>query len=282
MKKVNILISLTLMIVAVITVLYIEKNNKTPQERYAETAGLNRKALSEDSLLTGEEKSTKILNQTNTIEYEFLSYEIVDDYDVVNIHKYNKNSFIEGDYPDLESTIEIIDYSAMRKDYPSVNEYIESNGEKGMTAAEYQEFLNQHLEEYRTSKHLNTKYVFIRCKIKNISTSRVNEIINDVRVFAMCEGKTKDIEEINGYFDHSQHTEGEDRIHSFFHYTFEPGESIECVIACKFADNRIDFSKNISYYIGFEPIGLDDPYRFDPSLDDNFVPICTLTKGSCA
>jgi hypothetical protein len=285
----------------IVSVMIIEKNNKTPVERYLDTSQTVENSINEpsaelyvsittdDSSIVSEVEDTRservsctILNTTHTVQYEFLLYEIIDDVDIASQMKYAGDYFYSGTLPDPDYLVEYTDYPAMRKDYPEVDEYISSNGEKGMTAAEYQAFLNQHLDEYTTSFHPKTKYLFLKCRISNVSNGSVIEYINDLRIIMMNEGNIIGIPtEFNCYFDHSQNTTGDERIHNYLQYKFEPGETIECVIGCAIREDprfEMDLSKEYSYYIGFLPIGLDNLNQLNPSIDEGFVLLDSLQK----
>ena len=274
-------------------IVQIERNSKTPHERYS--AGLaysetesevNHIEVTTDS--SGEVTTTEsssaittvtILNRTHTVQYEFLSYEIVDDSEIEDQFQYAAEYYKDSEVPSSDYQVEYVDYLSMRNDYPEVDEYISSNCERGMTAAEYQSFLNLHIAEYTTSRHPKTKYLFLRCRITNVSSQLVEERINELCVIAMRDGNFEGIVEMNNYFDCPQNTEGTDRDHSFFLYTFQTsGESIECVIGCAMREEFVDFSGENTYYVGFVPHGVDVYNMFDPALDDGFVCISDLPQ----
>lgn len=287
--------------IVIVSVMIIEKNNKTPVERYLDTSQNAENSINEpsaesyisittvDSSLVSDVEDTRsegvsgaVLNTTHTAQYEFLSYEFVEDVDIASQTKYAGEYFYDGTVPDPDYLVEYTDYLAMRKDYPEVDEYISSNYEKGMTASEYQAFLDQHLDEYTTSFHPKTKYLFLKCRISNVSNGSIIEYINDLRIIMMNEGNIIGIPtEFNCYFDHSKNTTGDERIHNYFQYRFEPGETIECVIGCSIREDpriEMDLSKEYSYYIGFLPIGLDNLNQLNPSIDEGFVLLDSLQK----
>lgn len=275
-------------------VVQIEHNSKSPLERYSDNlayGGSESEAdYSEITLVNHDEVSVTesvsvipcmtILNRTHTVEYEFLSFELIDDSEIENHPQYLAEYYKDGEIPSSDYQVEYVDYMSMRNDYPDVDEYISSYGERGMTAAEYQNFLNLHLSEYQTSRHPKTNYLFLHCFITNISSQIVEEYINELSVIAMCDGNFAGIVEMNNYFDCPQNNEGTDREHSFFLYTFQSsGESIECVIGCALTEDFVDFSGENTYYVGFLPHGVDDYTLFNPALDDGFVCITDLPQG---
>lgn len=266
-------------LILIVGILIIENHSKSPIERYTETSLKNvAPEVQTDfgSLVT--ESNHKVLNNTHTVEYEFLSYEILDEVYIDKQTDYKGEFFFEGELPDPDYHVDYVDYQQMRMDYPDVDEYITSNGNRGMTAAEYQNFLEQHLSEYTSSYHPHTQYVFVKCRITNISNKTVDEDCNCLCIIGIRDFEVVGAGEFNCYFDATQHTEGEERIHHFFCYTFEPGESIECVIGCRLREDFFDFSEDDSYFIGFVPIGLEHVDQFDPSIDDGFVSLDSLQR----
>ncbi len=255
-------------ILVIIGIVIIENNKISPLNRYETHSDYQ----SEDEVERNSAEPQKILNNTHTVEYEIVSYEIIDDTDIADQTNYSGEFFISGSIPDPNYLVEYTDYQQMRNDYSDVDEYISSNGNDGMTADEYQAFLDQHLAEYTSSKHPQTKYIFIHLIITNVADGPVDEYINNLRVIAVRGNDVVGEGEFNCYFDSSQHTDGEDRIHSYFVYTFrDNGESIECTIGCELREDYVDFSEENTYYIGFRPVGLDSWNQFDPSSDDGFV-----------
>lgn len=297
MKKLILPIAFTISAIATIfCVAMIEKNKKTPVERYLDTSQTSENSYNEPTVELIENDlpnnlnndtdpaitNNVILNKTHTVQYEFLSYEIINDTEIANQTKYLGEFFYDGTVPDPNFLVEYTDFQAMRKDYPEVDEYISSNGEKGMTEAEYQAFLKKHVKEYSTESHPKTEYIFLRCRITNISKDKIDEYLNDIRIVMMYDNKILGFPaEINCYFDCSSHISGDDRIHNFFLYQFEPEETIECVLGCAISEDPqrvIDFSKKYSFYIGFLPIGLENLYQLDPSKDEGFILLDSLQK----
>lgn len=290
MKKRIYIFVLSLFVVVLIAVVLIESNSKSPKDRFIETSETVESEMTESSLITsissGEaitEKSEPdlsiIFNLTHTVQYEFLSYEMVDDTDIAKQTKYKAEFFADGKVPDPDYFIEKTDYMAMRKDYPQVDEYISSNGTKGMTDDEYHDFMEKHLDEYTSKRHPKTKYLFLHCRISNVGQGPVEEYINELSLYAVRGDNTIGKEELNCYFDKSMYIEGDERVHHFFLYRFGKNEeTLDCVIGFEISEERVDLSEENSYFVGFEPIGLDNPLQFDPSLDKGFVAVDKLSN----
>ena len=283
-KPTSIIISIIATTVVIVGIVIIEKHNKTPIERYTETSSTLNIYVNDEQIVSESSQpcvNHVVVNNFHTVEYEFLSYEIVDDVYIDDQTEYNAEFYYEGHIPDPDYNLEYIDYPQMRSDYPAVDEYITSNGNSGMTAAEYQSFLEQHLSEYTSIRHPHTQYVFVHCRLTNITNGSIDEYVNMLSIVGVRNSVIVGMGEFTCYYDASQHTEGEDRIHHFFLYSFhESGESIECVIGCELREDYFDLSEDNQYYIGFIPIGLESYEQFDPSIDEGFVALDSLRQES--
>lgn len=228
----------------------------------------------------------KILMDNKNIQYEFLSYDLIDDKDIETQTKYKAEYFIDGKLPSSDYVVAWTDFDAMARDYPKFDEYRKSNGEKGMTDAEYEEFIRIHGPEYTTDKHIKTKYLFIRCRITYTGAVRDTEWLAQPHVFAM-HGNTKVIS-VSGsgsycYFDQPQPVLWEDgNREDFFWYRFEKeGDSLECVLGIRLRGDRgADLSKENAYYIGFESTASYSDYdQFNPAIDSRCVALDDLPKA---
>lgn len=271
-KAVSMAIALSA-IVAVVFVIKIEKNRTTPMERFLETSQTTGKS--------DDYTPRKINNSSDNLQYEFLSYELIDDKDIEKQTKYKAEYFIDGKVPPSDYVVKWVDFDAMRRDYPKVDEHISSNGNAGMTRAEYEMFLQDHEAEYTTDKHVKTKYLFIRCRITYTGNGRNKERLDNVSVLTMNGNKTiyQMIEFC--YLDHPQPEiwEDNDREGGYFWHRFEKaGDSIECVIGCRLREYNdvLTLKDNDTYYIGFEPQGYCDDEEVNPKVDDKFVSTDTL------
>ena len=81
MKKKAVLIFVVLFVIAsVAAVIAIEKNSKTPMERFLETSQTTKQP---DNYIPA-----KIIDYDGGLQYEFLSYELIDDKDIEKQKKY--------------------------------------------------------------------------------------------------------------------------------------------------------------------------------------------------
>ena len=268
-KAVLIAISVATLIAVVMTV---EKKSMTPMERYLETVQTTKQ--------TKKYVPAKIMNDTGNLQYEFISYDLIEDKDIEVQTKYKAEFFTEGKLPPSDYIVKKVDYAAMRRDYPKYDEYMESNGEKGLTDNEAEMFERDHEAEYTTEKHIKTKYLFVRCRITYLGDASAELWLSNFNLFVTAGGKVVGLSNPNCYFDHSQHSTEEDRMKKFFIYSFEKsGDSLECVLGCRLQEDRIDFSEGNKYYVGFQPgTTYSDEDQFNPALDRRCVALDDMPK----
>lgn len=275
MKKKTLFAAVTLTAVAAfVGVITIEKNSRTPVQRYiASTIQENLEATEKSDKNIYIPK--KINSSSNNLQYEFLSYEIIDDKDIEKQTKYKAEYFKDGKVPSSDYVVKDTDFDAMARDYPKFDEYRESFGERGMTEAEYTEFMRIHEPEYTTDKHIKAKYLFIKCRITYIGNGRKKEWLDQLSVFTMKGNQTITQLAQFIYFDHPQpeiwdsSREGE-----YFWQKFgKVGDSIECVLGCRLSEyyDGLVLKENDTYYIGFEPGVYYDDEIINPSINENFV-----------
>ena len=208
-----------------------------------------------DKVTVPSKEPERVIYENNqALKIEVSSYDLIDDTDISKQTKYDAKYFVEGKVPDSDYVYNYTDYKAMMRDYPKYAEYIESNCEKGMTEEEAEKFEREHKDKYAASKHLRTKYLFIRCKITYQGGAPKEQDLGSVRMFAMNGDKIAGFGFFDCYFDHSQHIDSADKTVDFFDYRFEKrGDSIECILGCRLREDQIDLSKDAKYYIGTDP-----------------------------
>ncbi len=252
-----------------------EKNKQTPYERFTETSETTERKEFEPMV---------VYNSDHTVKYEILSYDLIDDRDIANQTKYDgkyflevsaeyaNEYFLENHLPNPDYLIKDVDYAAMKRDYPLYAEYSESCGKKGMTNAEAEEFLEKHEDKYATVFHPKTKYLFLHCRVTNVSNKKVLEPLYDNNIIAMRGNRRVSL--IAGdfcYYDGPRYSDvypGK--------YTFERNsEPLECVIGWQLWEylDRIDLSEPNIYYFGNNPKGLENDYSFIPAGYDGYVVI---------
>ena len=272
MKKASLIVMALFVVASVIGVMVIEKNRKSPQDRFLETSQTVKQM---DGYVP-----VKILNNEGNLQYEFLSYEFVDDKDIEKQTKYKAEYFIEGKVPPSDYVVKWTDYDAMARDYPKFDEWRKSDCSKGMTEGEYEEFMRIHEPEYTIDKHVKTKYLFVKCRITYIGGGRKKVPMDDFNLFFMCGNDYRGYGDIDCYFDHPQPALWEDgRTCDFFWYRFDKvGDSLECVLGFRLIGDDIDLSQEYIYYVGFQPSVTYDNAQFNPAIDKRCVALNDLPQ----
>lgn len=275
MKKKAVLIFVVLFVIAsVAAVIAIEKNSKTPMERFLETSQTTKQP---DNYIPA-----KIIDYDGGLQYEFLSYELIDDKDIEKQKKYKAEYFIDGKVPPSDYVVKKVDHAAMRRDFPKYDEYVSSNCERGMTYEEYEEFMREHEDEYSTEVHVKTKYYFIRCRITYVGgdINDTNEKCLTAFDFLIMSGdKIVGNYQPHCYFDFSKNTEGKEQKGDAVYYKFgKIGDSIECVLGGRLIDENDCFSKATGYYVGFLPWSYEEAEKCNPAIDSKFVALKDMPK----
>lgn len=273
MKRTStVLVAIMMLSILLFAVIMVEKNNKTPMQRYLET--------SQTTKNTDKYTPVKITNDDGNLQFEFLSYDLIDDKDIEKQTKYKSEYFIDGKVPPSDYVVRDIDYDALRRDYPKYDEFYSSDGKKGMTYEEAGELEREHGAEYMIDKHIKTKYMFIRCRITYLGNGRKEEWLNLFDIFAIRGSAIIGMSNMNCYFDHSQHTEEGVSENDFFQYKFEKvGDSLECVMGCRIRGDYVDLSEENTYYVGFQPgTRYSDYDQFNPAIDKRCVALIDIPK----
>lgn len=274
MKKKLSVIVVTLALVGLIAaVIAIERKSKTPMDRYLETTQTTKQQV--------KYTPAKIIDNDGGLQYEFLSYDLIDDKDIETQTKYQAEYFDDGKLPPSDYVVKKVDYDAMARDYPKFDEYRKSYCDESiMTEAEYEEFMREHEAEYSWEEHVKTKYYFIRCRITYIGggiTESNEKCISAFDFLIMNGNKMIGAAAPGCYFDHSQNTEGERK--RFNYYRFEKvGDSIECIIGGRLRDDEDHFSEATGYYVGFRPMLASDEEQFNPAIDKRCVALKDMPK----
>lgn len=274
MKKKLPVIVVTLALVGLVAaVIAIERKSKTPIDRYMETTQTTKQTV--------KYSPAKIISNDEELQYEFLSYDLIDDKDIETQTKYKAEFFDDGKLPPSDYVVKKVDHAAMRRDFPKYDEYVSSNCTKGMTYEEYEAFMREHEDEYSTEVHVKTKYYFIRCRITYIGggINESNEKCVSAFDFLIMNGdKMIGASNPGCYFDHSQNTEGERK--RFNYYRFEKvGDSIECIIGGRLREDYDRFSQATGYYVGFQPgTTYSDEDQFNPAIDKRCVALKDMPK----
>ena len=272
-KELPVIVAVLALVGLVAAVIAIERKSKTPIDRYMETTQTTKQTV--------KYIPAKIISNDEELQYEFLSYDLIDDKDIETQTKYKAEFFDDGKLPPSDYVVKKTDFDAMARDYPKFDEYRESNCERGMTYEEYEAFMREHEDEYSTEVHVKTKYYFIRCRITYIGggINESNEKCVSAFDFLIMNGdKMIGASNPGCYFDHSQNTEGERK--RFNYYRFEKvGDSIECIIGGRLREDYDRFSQATGYYVGFQPgTTYSDEDQFNPAIDKRCVALKDMPK----
>jgi len=90
-RKLSISVAILALIVLTAVVVLIEKKSKTPMERYLETTQTTEQQV--------KYTSAKIIDNDGGLQYEFLSYDLIDDKDIETQTKYKAEYFDDGKLP---------------------------------------------------------------------------------------------------------------------------------------------------------------------------------------
>ena len=273
-RKVSISVAILALIALAAAVVLIEKKSKTPMERYLETTQTTKQPV--------KYIPAKIIDNDGGLQYEFLSYDLIDDKDIETQTKYKAEYFDDGKLPLSDYVVKKVDYDAMARDYPKFDEYRESNCEKGMTYEEYEAFMREHEDEYSSELHVKTKYFFIRCRITYIGGGIIegNEKCLTAFSFLIMNGdKIVGKSYPNCYFDLSRNPKGKEQKTDSMYYKFEKvGDSIECVFGGRLREDYDRFSEATGYYVGFLPMMASDEDQFNPAIDVRCVALKDMPK----
>lgn len=210
-----------------------------------------------EDMTTGDEKNNKFTYQN--LEYEFLSYEIIEDTDIATQTEYDAAHFYSGELPDPNELEEYRDTEAIKAECPELRDAWENND--AYTDEEVAEIFYNNIDiinKYTNMIHFKTRYVFIKCRITNTSDKEMAVYMSQICFILSSPDKEKSLAHDNDmcYFDASSHTQGDDRVHNFFAYTFQPGETLDCTIGFPVKEEI----ENQEYYFGIDNQG-DNPVK---------------------
>ena len=146
------------------------------------------------------------------------------------------------------------------------------------TVEEYSAIYDENVQSINDSGymgHPKTDYYFVKMQIKNESQDKVRDVyLTELRLIATnTTHKAYDYYDGVCYFSASQHTGGDDRVHSFFTYSLQPGEVLDCIVGFEVRRDRI-YPSDQFIYAGLISPSMDDvwvnPAEYETSvlLDD--------------
>lgn len=250
MKKIVMIIVLCLVALSLIFIVNtIESRKQTPDERRQEQQRRQEQEKGKKSVEKEETDDRKVIqSESRSLEFEFLSYEMIEDTEIEKQDTYKAEYFYGGEVPKADYQEEIIDYEKARKECPELREIWD--GEDGVLTEDQVETYHKYIGKYKSMQHPKTRYLFVKCRITNLRDKSVDENVSLSHGIVSKDGTEYVYSDAGVYFDKPQHTEGEDRVHSFFYYNFAPKESLECTIGVEIKQK---YGENEQYYIGFQP-----------------------------
>lgn len=251
---------LTLAAAGAVCIFYIsqsEKDRQYPAERYQEkqeeqAAGDEGETTGEpDSGDSGDTGESHSFVQGN-VSYEFLSVDIIEDTEIETQTKYPAEYFYDGVLPDADYQKKVFDYEKAVSQAPELEDIFTNSLD--YTAEEYTEIYNRYadvIEGCECVRHPKTRYYFVRMRIRNESEDRAREIsVGELyAVVTNTSRKARKTRESVVYFSEPQHTEGEDRTHSFFLYNLQQGETLACTVGFAVREDWI-YPKDQYVYAG--------------------------------
>lgn len=260
MKKIlQILILCFIVVSSCVIAQRIDADKKKPYERreaqeiiYTDDAGIDNESDAGTDMNNTEsdavkESYSKAIYDSG-LKYEFLSYEIVDEDDLLEQTKYKSENFYNG-IPSSDYQVEYIDYEAVKAECPELRDMWENENDYSVEEVKqiYQDNID-YIEKYTYSYHPETKYIFIKCKITN-TLENTDEFSIYPRIYVeKADGTEFNSQEAIIYFDEAENTEGEERLKRFFCRKFTGGEVLECTLGFQVQET---YGEDEVYYIGF-------------------------------
>lgn len=236
MKKVTyVIMGLACILLVAVLIVKLGKNDKeAPVDRY------NDQQLEEkEDVLTIEEMSDEQVFDSNVklaweqLTIEVISCEIVDDDEIEKQTIYQKDNFCHEELPIANATETYTDREAIANECPEIKSFWDGTVE--YSENEIKQLFEDNediIKKYTYEVPVDMKYVFVKCNVTNNTSKTVTVSFSDLSVIATNKDGTKwsdyrDFENIQ-YFDKAVNREGDARTHSFYQYSFEPNESMEC------------------------------------------------------
>ncbi len=191
---------------------------------------------------------------TDNLSVEIVSCEVLEDTEIESQTTYQPQYFKSGNLPDADYLEEYVDYETIKKVCPELRNLWESDD---YTIEEEKEIYERNLDvidQYTTMEHPKTKYFFVKCRITNLS-EKIHEASVALDTFISSDqSEYLAMHECAVYFDRAVYTTGEDREKSFFWYTFEQEEVLECVIGYEIKE---EWNADEIYYLGVQTAQVD-------------------------
>lgn len=309
-----------LIIILVPIIMYInkgEKNKKHPVIRYRDNAVSSKNKTksgpdSDESSITDDSASIdgkgsvgniSVKAPNTNFDIRFISYEKIDEKDLINTAKYLKEDFILNEFPSVEYQKIIFDAASAAKESEVMNTLFGEDSQKlsyeewlliyENNAEEVDKYRERHIIHY----HPPTDYYFIKCQITNTVDPNVGEqydkdgnmLFHDifsanVISIVMSDGKgSYYVSSEPIYLYNNEHTD-DTRQKDFFKVKLAPGESKEVIIGIPVAYDTYQYpdlltEESYNAYVGFLDLNLMDE-GVDPSLSPDMVSMDSIKYGN--
>lgn len=265
-------IAVVLLVIGIVAVNKMENNKTNPVENYTQKNTGNN--LSDGDYLS--EPDSKIIKNgvaefvhddpiiNQNVVHTFLAYDFVEGSEITNQTEYSLENFdipIVSEGEEIPETISIpfFDWERLEKDNQEFyTQYL--NRYNGDYSDEEIERINNQFstlsEEYETLYEYEISYVFFKCQFENTSGGE-NEInLANMRIMLTNEDYSGYQWGEICYFDKSQHTGDAEDMKSYYVYTLQPGETLECVIGAYIYKNGTDTTapELNNLYFGYEDL----------------------------
>lgn len=292
MKKIKwIILGVVLVAAGAAGIAYIsqkEKDKQYPFERYQEEQAKKETTEAatgaEDSGTEDAEGKAATDDKTEdshsftqgNVTYSFLALDVIPDTEIETQTRYPAENFASGNLPDADYETWTYDYDKMMQEGPALKEIYTNKTD--YTPEEYQKIRDENDQAVKDSEymgHPKTDYYFVKMQIKNESQDKVRDVyLTELRLISTnTTRKAYDYYDAVCYFSAFQHTEGDDRVHSFLTYSLQPGEVLDCIVGFEARRDRI-YPTDQFIYAGLISPSMDEvvvnPAEYETSvlLDD--------------
>lgn len=257
-----------LVVLGIFAVTKLEKEKKSPVENYTEkNTGTDIKENGEklqapDSGLVKDGVAEFVYDSpviNNDIRHTFSAYDLVDGVDILTQTKYPLEYF--GEEPTTTEIQHYFDEDRFKEEMPELYEAHKNMFDSGLSENEIWEISDQYKaakEDYMVPVEYAKCYVFFKCSFENLSEEE-NEInVNGLRGMITGDDFTYYTWADVCYFDSSQHMGDEEDRKSYYVYTLQPGETLECIIGIEVYHSIRRTDVNVpdldSIYFGYEDV----------------------------
>ncbi|MCM1179493.1 MAG: hypothetical protein NC347_04495 [Clostridium sp.] len=228
-----------------------QKNTQTAAQRYRDN--LVKESQQTVAENTGEEEAEEKSSTVFCVEYDFdvevLGYSVLSVGEFENQEQYGAEYFYEKEQPSAVRESQVVNYEAIEQESPELKEMWNNLDKYSIEETKEIYSRNQSIiEKYTSTEEIPQKYVFVECRIKNRRNENTDVFLNELDLVATSADfkEWTNRTDTNIYFNQPEHTEGDDRMHSFFIVNMDAGEEMVCTLGFQVDD----LGEKAEYYIG--------------------------------